>query len=225
MMVDVTRLRMSVIAGGAVCAVLLGGVAQAYAWRSGSHELTQITNSQFGWILLCFVVAFAWAPGAVVPGIVAGAATGLSLSVSYYAVQWLADGWVSASSQFVSSSGVAWTASATIGGALIGGLAAMAGSSADHHPARSALGLTTAALGVGLGPLALSATKSGVLDEKGAWAAIIFYGMVGLLLGFFALWRCGATAFLRGLAGGVVASALVLISLLVLEHSVLYPTF
>ena len=208
-----------------MCAVLLGGVAQAYAWRSGSHELTQITNSQFGWILLCFIVAFVWAQGAVAPGIAAGAATGFSLSVSYYAVQWFADGWVSASSQFVSSSGLGWTASATIGGALMGAVAALAGSSADRHPARSALGLTTVALGVGLGPLVLSATKSGVLNEEGAWAAIIFYGMAGVLLGVFALWRCGPTAFLHGLAGGVVASSLVLISLLVLEHSVLYPTF
>lgn len=225
MMVGVNRLRIRVVVGGAACAVLLGGVAQAYAWRSGSPELTQITNSQFGWVLLCFIVAFAWARGAIAPGIAAGAATGFSLIASYYAAQWFADGWVSASSQFVSSSGVAWTASATIGGALIGGVAALAGSSAEHHPARSALGLTTAALGVGLGPLVLSATKSGVLDEEGAWAAIFFYGMAGVLLGGFALWRCGADAFVRGLAGGVAASSLVLIGLLVLEHSVLYPTF
>lgn len=224
-MVGVSRQRVCVIVGGAVCAVLLGGVAQAYAWRWGSHELTQITNNQFGWILLCFIVAFAWARGAVLSGVAAGAAVGFGLSASYYGVQWIADGWISASSQFVSSSGVAWTASATIGGALVGGLGALAGSPVDSQPARSALGLTTAALGVGLGPLALSATKSGVLDEEGAWAAIIFYGAVGVLLAVFAVWRCGSTAFVRGLAGGAVASSLVLVSLLVLEHTVLYRTF
>lgn len=225
MMFVMNRQRVYVAVGGSACAFLLGGVAQAYAWRSGIPEFTQITNSQFGWVLLCFIVAFVWAQGDVTPGIAAGAATGFALSASYYGVQWFADGWVSASSQFVSSSGVAWTVSATIGGASIGALAAVAGSSKDHHPVRAALGLSTAALCIGLGPLLLSATKSGVLDEQGAWAAVIVYGLTGALLAVFALWRCGAAAFLRGLAGGVAASALFVISLLVLEHSVLYPTF
>lgn len=88
-----TGRRMAVIAEAALCAVLLGGAAQTYVWRWGVEGLTKVSNSQFGWVLLCFVVAWAWARGRVSSGMVAGALTGLGLMGSYYCVQWFADGW------------------------------------------------------------------------------------------------------------------------------------
>jgi hypothetical protein len=62
-----------------------------------------------------------------------------------------------------------------------------------------------------------TATASGV--------AIALYGMVGLLLGGFGLWKCGLAPFLRGLAFGALTSSIALAALLVLQTTVLYRTF
>jgi hypothetical protein len=220
-----TRRRIAVIAGAALCAVLIGGVAQTYGWRWGAEGLTKVTNSQFGWTLLCFVVAWAWARGRVASGLAAGGLTGLGLIASYYCVQWFADGWHAAASQFTGTYGFAWTVAATGGGALVGGLGALAGSSAERQPTRKALGLSTAALVVGLGPLAWLVANGDVLHKDGMWVALMFYGAVGLSLGIFALWKCGIAPFLRGLSLGALTSSVALASLLVLQGTVLYTTF
>lgn len=213
------------IAVSVLCAVFIGGVAQTYAWRWGVDGVTKVTNSQFAWMLLCFLVALGWARGRVSSGMVAGALAGLGLIASYYCVQWFADGWHSAASQFGDTYGLAWTLSATGGGALIGSVGALAGSSAEVQPTRKAFGLSTAALVVGLGPLGWFMTNGDVLHKDGIWVAIAFYGAVGLLLGLLALWKCGIASFMRGLAWGTAACSVVLAGLLVLQSTVLYTTF
>lgn len=216
---------MGLIVGAAVCAVLIGGIAQTYAWRWGIGPVTKVTNTQFAWMLLCFVVAWAWAEGRVTSGIVAGGLTGLGLIGSYYCVQWLADGWHAAASQFSGSSGLAWVVAAIGGGALVGSLGALVGSSAEGRPTQKAFGLSTAALAVGLGPLVWSITKGEALHKDGIWVAIAFYGAVGVLLGALALRFCGISSFLRGLGLAAVGSFVALAGLLVLQSTVLYTTF
>jgi hypothetical protein len=220
-----TARRVAVIPGAALGAVLLGGAAQTYVWRWGAEGLTAVTNSQFGWALLCFLVAWAWAQGRVSSGMIAGLLTGLGLIVSYYCVQWLADGRHAAVSQFTGTYGIAWTVAAMGGGALVGGLGALAGASAERQPTRKALGLATAALVVGLGPLVWFWADGDVLHDDGIWIAITCYGATGLLLGVFALWKCGIAPFLRGLCLAVLASSAALASLLVLQATLLYTTF
>ena len=56
-------------------------------------------------------------------------------------------------------------------------------------------------------------------------AAVIFYGVVGLLFALFALWKCGRASFVRGLALGAPASALMLTCLYLLQRTALYTTF
>lgn len=224
-MSTMTRRRTALIAGAALCAVLIGGVAQTYVWRWGPEGVTKVTNSQFAWAFLCFVVALASARGRVSAGMIAGGLTGLGLIGSYYCVQWFADGWHSAASQFTGTYGFAWTVGATGGGAMVGVLGAFAGSSAEVQPTRKALGLSTAALLVGLGPLAWYLINGDVLNEDGIGVAIGFYGLVGLLLAVFALWKCGIAPFLRGLALGALTSSVALAVLVVLQGTVLYTTF
>lgn len=209
----------------ALWAILIGGVAQTYVWRWGLDGVTKVTNSQFAWALLCFVVALAWARGRVASGIVVGGLTGLGLISSYYGAQWFADGWHSAASQFAGTFGFAWTVAATGGGALVGLLGGLAGSSAEAHPTRKAVGLSTMALLFGLGPLAWFKINGDVLHLDGIWVAITFYGAIGVGLGAFALWKCGVAAFLRGLALGALTSLAALAGLLVLQGTVLYTTF
>lgn len=216
---------MALTAGAALCAVLIGGVAQTYAWRWGVEPVTKVTNTQFAWMLLCFAVGWAWAGGRMWSGIVAGGLTGLGLIGSYYCVQWLADGWHSAASQFSGTYGLAWTVAATGGGAMVGGMGALAGSSAEVQPTRKALGLSTAALIVGLGPLVWFITSGQALHKDGIWVAIVFYGAVGVLLATLALRKCGIASFLRGLGLGAIASSVALAGLLVLQSTVLYTTF
>lgn len=222
---DMTGRRMFSIAGAALCAVLIGGVAQTYAWRWGVDPVTKVTNSQFAWLLLCFVVAWARARGRVLSGIVAGGLTGVGLIASYYCVQWFADGWHAAASQFSGTYGLAWTVAATGGGALVGGLGALAGSAAETKPTQQAVGLMTAALIVGLGPLVWFMANGDVLRKDGIWVAIAFYGAVGVLLGTLALRKCGISAAMRGLGLGAMASSVVLAGLLALQSTVLYTTF
>lgn len=217
--------RLSVVLGASVGALLIGGVAQAYAWRWGADWLVKVTNSQFAWLLLCFVVAAAWTGRRRWSGALAGALTGLGLIASYYAVQWLADGWESASSQFSSSFGLAWSIAAIAGGGLAGALGSLASASADHHPVRSAFALSTAALLTGLGPLASSVASAGRLTADGMWVAIAFYASIGAGLLVIALRRYGIGAFLRGLALAAPVSSALLAALFLLQRTVLYPTF
>jgi hypothetical protein len=219
------RPRIALLAGAALCAILIGGVAQTYVWRWGLDGVTKVTNTQFAWALLCFVVALAWAQGRVSWGMVAGGLTGLGLISSYYGVQWFADGWHSAASQFAGTYGFAWTVAATGGGALVGVLGGLAGSSAEVHPTRKAVGLSTTALLVGLGPLAWFKINGDLLHQDGIWVAITFYGTVGAGLVAFAFWECGVAPFLRGLFLGALTALVTLAGLLVLQGTVLYTTF
>src|SRR4051794_27490942 len=206
-------------------ALVIGGVAQAYAWRLGHDGLTDTTNSQFGWMLLCFVVAWAWARGRVASGLLAGALTGMGLTASYYCVQWLAEGAHSALSQLTGSHGLAWTVAATCGGALVGVLGALASSRRERHPPRKAGGVSTAALIVGLGPLGWFAVKGDSFNSNGIWVPITFYGAVGVSLALIGLRECGFASFLRGLLIGASAALVMLAGLLVLQGTVLYTTF
>lgn len=64
-----------------------------------------------------------------------------------------------------------------------------------------------------------------VLHKDGIWVAIMFYAVIGLLLGIFALSKCGIAPFLRGLSLGALACSVALASLLVLQDTLLYTTF
>ena len=206
-------------------AVLLGGVTQAYAWRWGMEPLAKVVNTQFAWTLLCFVAAWGWARGRVLSGMAAGALTGLGLIASFYLLQWLASGWHAAESQFVHSSGPAWVIASVGGGAVIGILGALASCSPQERPIHKALGLSTAALIVGLGPLTWFVINGESLHRDWNWVATGFYGTVGLILLTLALRLCGISSFLRGLALAAVGSAAALGSLLILQSTVLYTTF
>jgi hypothetical protein len=220
-----TGRRVGVFAAAALAAVAIGGLAQAYVWRWGIDGLTTTTNSQFGWMLLCFLVSWRWARGRVRSGILAGALTGFGLIASYYLVQWLADDWHAAASQFTGSFGVAWTLAAIGGGALVGLLGALAGSADRARPLRKSVGIATAALVVGLGPVLWYLVRGRTLSTNGIWVAIVFYGAVGLTLAVIGLRQCGAASFVRGLLVGASASVAVLAGLLVLQGTVLYTTF
>lgn len=225
MICPMTRRGMALITVVAACAVLIGGVTQTYAWRWGIDPVTQTTNTQFAWILLCFIAAWAWAQGRVPSGIIAGGLTGAGLIGSYYVVQWLADGRHAAVSQFSSSSGLAWVVAAIGGGALFGGLGGLAGRSATEQSIHKALGLTVTALVVGLGPLVWLVVDGRSLQEDDIWAAITFYGVIGVVLGAVAARSCGTSSFLRGLGLATVCSSVALLSLLLLQRTVLYTTF
>lgn len=220
-----TGRRKGVIAAATGGAVLIGGVAQTYAWRWGIEPLTKVTNTQFAWTLLCFVVAWAWAQGRLRSGMVAGGLTGFGLIASYYSLQWLADGWHAAESQFTHSSGPAWVIASAGCGAVIGCLGTLASVPAAEHPTLKALGLSTMGLVLALGPLLWSVLNDGALREDWNWAAPAFYATVGLSLGTLALRRCGVPAFLRGLGLATVGTAAALGSLLVLQSTLLYTTF
>lgn len=155
----------------------------------------------------------------------AGGLTGLGLIVSYYCLQWQADGWHSAEAQFTQSAGIAWVAASVVGGALIGGLGAWAGCSAQDRPIRKALGLSTAGLVLGLGPILWFVFNGEVVREDWNWVVVAFYATVGSALGLLALLRCGTAPFLRGLALAAVSTVAALGALLALQSTVLYTTF
>jgi hypothetical protein len=217
-----TGRRTGVIAAAAVGALAIGGLAQAYVWRWGVDGLTVTSNSQFGWMLLCFLVARVWARGRLGSGILAGGLTGFALIVSYYGVQWLADDWHAAASQFTGTYGPAWTVAATGGGALVGLLGALAGS---PEPLRASVGLATAAIVLGLGPVVWFLARGEALATNGIWVAVGFYAAVGVALAVIGLRQCGWASFMRGMLIGASASVALLAGLLVLQGTVLYTTF
>jgi hypothetical protein len=209
----------------AVGAFLVGGVGQAVVWRWDIDWLTAVSGSQFLWVLLCFFVAWAWSLGRLLPGAAAGAITGLMLIVSYYVVQWLLDGRHAAVAQFTESRGLAWTGASVVGGAAVGLLGALAAASASTTPRRKAFGLVSAALIMGLGPAAwLTLTAERAQRDGASIAAAIFVCVaVGLL--WVALRRCGLAHTIRGGIPAVAVTVALLVTLLVLQRSVLYMTF
>ena len=219
-----TGRRTFLIAAATGGAVLIGGVTQAYAERWGVEPLTKIANTQFAWTLLCFVVAWASAQGRLTTGMATGGLTGLGLIASYYCLQWVADGWDAAESQFTHSSGPAWVIASVGCGAVIGCLGALASAPVSEHPTRKVLGLSTMGLVLALGPFLWSVLDDGSLLEASNWVAPAFYAGVGLLLGALALQRCGVPAFLRGLGLATVGAAAAFGCLLVLQSTVLYAT-
>jgi hypothetical protein len=212
---------------GVVGAVLIGGVAQTFAWRWGVDALTAVTNSQFLWLLLCFVVAWGWSRGSLPSGAAAGAGTGLALIVSYYLVQWLVDGRYSAVDQFVESSGAAWVLASAVGGAAAGLLGALAGGSSVDQAQRRAVGLATAAVLVGGGPAAWIVLRGGgvLAAPGGSLVAAAVYLAVGAALVSVAVRRSGWPATVRGVLVAVVVAGGLAASLYVLQRTILYVTF
>ena len=209
---------------GALGAFITGGVAQAVVWRWDIDWLTAVTTSQFLWVLLCFLVAWGWSRGHILPGIAAGAARGLALISSYYGMQWLMDGRSSAVEQFTDSRGVAWAAASVVGGAGVGLFGAMAASPAVTRPRRKAFGLVSAALILAGGPATWLATRSQLAPEGAAIGAVT-YGCVGAALLWVSLRQCGARQAIRGGALAAVVAATVLATLFVLQNSLLYLTY
>jgi hypothetical protein len=206
-------------------AVLIGGVAQAFVWRWDIDWLTAVSSSQFLWGLLCFYVAWGWSRGRLLPGVAAGATTGLGLIASYYVVQWLVDGRHAALDQFTESRGLAWTAASVIGGAGVGLLGALAAAPATTHPRRKAFGLVGTALIVAGGPAAWWISRGDQLRPDGSAISVATFVCVGAALLATALWRCGPGDTIRGGVPAVLLATVVLAMLYVLEPRLLYLTF
>lgn len=103
-------------------AFLVGGVAQAWAWRLDVPVLPAVLNTQFAWALILYAAGWLGGAGRPLRVLVAGAATGAVLIASYYLCQVAADGTRSAVDQFVDGRGVGWVV-ATVGvGATLGAL-------------------------------------------------------------------------------------------------------
>lgn len=221
----VTR-RGGVVVLGALGALLIGGVSQAFLWRWGLDGLSNVTDSQFMWVLLTFGVAWGWAEGRLQRGALAGGATGLALIASYYAMQWVADGSHSAISQFSKSGGLAWTVAAIGGGAAMGLFGALASLSGRDRPRLKALGIATPALIVGVGPALWILTNGRYLEPSRLLPATAVFVIAGILLMAHAVRTCGAAASLQGIAvaAGVGATALVGLMWLQLD-GLLYLTF
>lgn len=225
MMRPVTRRPLAAVSG-LVGALVVGGVAQTFLWRWGLDGVGSVVGSQFTWVLLTFAVAWAWAEGRLLPGVAAGALTGLALVVSYYATQWLVDGRHAATEQFTDTGGLAWTVAAVGGGAVMGILGAMAGQARPSRARWRAVGITTPAVLVGAGPLLWLATQAEHLQvARVLWAAVVF-GLVALALLAVAVRVCGPVASLQGLVVSAALGLAALGALLVLQTGGwLYLTF
>jgi hypothetical protein len=211
---------------GLLGAFLIGGVSQAFLWRSTFEALTYVTNSQFSWVLLTFGVAWAFAEGRVRAGVAAGSLTGLGLIISYYAMQWVADGRHSALAQFSKTGGVAWTVAAVGGGALMGLFGGLASMKARERPRMKALGITTPAVIVGVGPATWILVNSAYLDVSRSLPAVAVFVLVGASLVLVAARTCGRTASIQAVAIAVGISTVALAGLLILEtNGWLYLTF
>ena len=204
----------------------MGGVAQAFLWRWGLEGLANVTGSQFMWVLLTFGVSWASAGGRLAPGTAAGGLTGLALIASYYAMQWVADGRHSALAQFSKTGGVAWTMAALGGGAGIGLLGALASMEARESPRLKALGITTPAVIVMVGPPMWLFINSEFLDGAGLLSAVAVFVLVGGVLLLVAARACGPIACLQALALSIGFGAAGLAGLLTLQTlGWLYLTF
>jgi hypothetical protein len=211
---------------GLLGAFLIGGVSQAFLWRSTFEALTYVINSQFSWVMLTFGVAWAFAEGRVRAGVAAGSLTGLGLIISYYAMQWVADGRHSALAQFSKTGGVAWTVAAVGGGALMGLFGGLASMKARERPRMKALGITTPAVIVGVGPATWFLVNSAYLDVSSALPAVAVFVLVGASLVLVAARTCGRTASIQAVAIAVGTGAVALAGLLILEtNGWLYLTF
>ena len=214
---------------GLLGALLCGGVSQTFLWRDGHRDLGAVTGSQFMWVLLIFAVSWGWADGRLRPGMAAGAVTGLALMLSYYAMQWVADGAHSAAAQFTKSGGPAWTLAAVGGGAaigLLGGMAGVAGVPA-RRPARvKALGIMTPAVIVGLGPLVWNRLGGQYLPASRQLTVVAVFALAGLGLLAATIRTCGWRACLEAGSIALAAGVAALGGLWLLEaHGWLYLTF
>jgi hypothetical protein len=207
-------------------ALLIGGVSQAFAHRTRFGALASVTDSQFLWVLLTFAVAWAYAAGRLGPAAAAGGLTGLALIVSYYVVQWLAEGEHAAVSQFADARGTAWTVASVVGGAIIGLFGGLAGMDARRRPRAKALGLTTPGVIIGLGPVLWLAVDHNRLGVTGALTAALVFALVGAALFVAAIRTCGLGATVQAAAISVAIGVVAVVGLLVLETSGwLYLTF
>ena len=211
---------------GLLGAFLVGGVSQAFLRRSDFDALASVTNSQFMWVLLTFGVAWAFADGRVGAGVAAGSLTGLCLITNYYAVQWVADGRHSAVAQFSKTGGVAWTFAAICGGALMGLFGGLASMKTRERSRMKALGITTAAVIIGLGPTVWVLVNTDSLDISRLVPAVAVFTLLGATLLLVAIRTCGPTASIQALAVSVGTGAAALAGLLILEtNGWLYLTF
>ena len=211
---------------GALGALVVGGVSQAFLWRWGLDGLALVSGSQFMWALLTFAVSWAWAEGDLRRGALAGGATGLALVVSYYALQWAADGSHSATSQFLRSHGLAWTLAATGGGAVMGLCGALASLEGGERPRLKAFGIALPAVVVGVGPATWMLTSGHALEPTRLLPAAIVFALVAVLLLAHAVRACGVTASAQAVALAVVLGAVALAGLMALQRDGwLYLTF
>jgi hypothetical protein len=207
-------------------ALLVGGVSQTFLWRWGLDGLSNVTDSQFLWVLLTFGVACGWAQGRLGQGAAAGALTGLALIVSYYLTQWVADGRHAALSQFSKTGGTAWTLAAVGGGAVMGLCGALASMDARTHPRLKALGITTAAVVAGVGPVLWVLVEGTYLQPSRLLPAVIVFALAGAALLVVAARSCGTLASVQALAISAALGAVALGVLLVLQtQGWLYRTF
>jgi hypothetical protein len=221
----VTR-RGGVVVLGLLGALLIGGVSQAFLWRWGLGGLSNVTGSQFMWVLLAFSVAWGWADGRVDQGAAAGGVTGLTLIASYYAMQWVADGRHSALAQFSKTGGVAWTLAAVGGGAVIGLFGALASMDGRERPKLKALGVATPAVIVGVGPALWLLTNGRYLEPSRLLPAAAVFMLAGGGLLLYTVRACGPAASTQALAISVGIGAVALAGLLWLQtHGWLYLTF
>ena len=221
----VTR-RTGALLAGLLGALLVGGVSQAFLWRWGLGAVSTVTDSQFLWVLLTFGVAWAWAEGRVGQGALAGGATGLALIVSYYAMQWVADGRHSATAQFTRAAGPAWTLAAVAGGAAMGVLGALAGTSSRHRPRRKAFGIATPALLVAAGPVLWMLAESRYVPLAHVAPAAAVFVLVGAGLLAYAVRTCGRRVCVQATVLATGLSAVGLGGLWWLQtHGWLYLTF
>jgi MFS family permease len=207
-------------------AVLVGGVAQAWAWRLDVPVVPAILNTQFAWASLLY--AAGWVTGrtraahGAIAGALAGALTGCVLIGSYYLFQAVADGQGSAADQFTDSRGVAWVV-ATIGvGAVLGALGSWAALTRER-PRLAAFSLLTMALFLMAGPTGLVVFLAQASVDR--LAVVVIYGLLGAALAAFALRRTGRRPALVGGAGAVLAVLAGVVVLVVLLRTVLYVTF
>lgn len=218
--------RGGVVVLGALGALLIGGVSQAFMWRWGLDGLSNVTGSQFMWVLLTFGVAWGWAEERLVRGALAGGVTGLALTISYYVMQWVADGSHSAISQFSESGGLAWTLAAIGGGAAMGLFGALASLNGRERPRLKALGVATPAVILGVGPALWILTDSRSLEPSRLLPAAAVFAMAGILLLVYAIRTCGTSASLQAIAVSAGVGVTALVGLLWLQlNGWLYLTF